>query len=182
MGMLDEIDVAILEALQADCLVANNELADRVGLSPSACLMRTKKLRESGIIRACVAVVDEEAVGLEVTAFAFVTLAPHDRETARSFLRRIEKTPQVIECWHVTGRADYLLKTVAPDISAYRDFLMDTLIPTAGVSHVETLITLKAEKRSLRLPIGTNGQPARKRRASSRGGATAGRRPGREKR
>ncbi|MHB0976294.1 MAG: Lrp/AsnC family transcriptional regulator [Candidatus Aquicultorales bacterium] len=150
---LDKIDLAILNALQEDCSVANNELAGRVGLSPSACLVRTKKLRENGFIRGFVAVVDEEAVGLEITAFAFVTLAHHDRETAESLLERIQETPQVIECWHVTGRADYLLKTVARDISCYRDFLMDTLISIPGVDHVETIIALKAEKRSLRLPL-----------------------------
>ncbi|MCL5736869.1 MAG: Lrp/AsnC family transcriptional regulator [Actinobacteria bacterium] len=149
----DRIDVALLNALQDDCSVANNVLARRVGLSPSACLMRTKKLRENGFIRQFAAVVDEVAVGLGVTAFAFVTLAHHDREAAESFVARIQSAPQVTECWHVTGPADYLLKIVASGIPSYRDFLMDTLIPIPGVDHVETLIALKAEKRGLRLPL-----------------------------
>lgn len=150
---LDKIDLAILHALQEDCSIANNELAGKVGLSPSACLARTKKLRENGFIRGFVAVVDEESVGLMITAFGFITLAHHDRETAESLLERIREMPQVTECWHVTGRADYLLKIVVQDISAYRDFLMDTLIPMPGVDHVETIIALKAEKRSLQLPL-----------------------------
>ncbi|MCZ7663239.1 MAG: Lrp/AsnC family transcriptional regulator [Thermoleophilia bacterium] len=151
---LDAIDIAILGALQEDASIANAELATRVGLSASACLSRTKRLRENGFITHTVAVVDERRVGLGITAFAFVTLAGHGRRMAESFLRRIQETPQVMECWHVTGRADYLLKIVASDIDSYRDFLMDTLVQTEEVGHVETQVVLKAEKRSFKLPIG----------------------------
>lgn len=151
---LDEIDLAILDVLQEDSSIANADLAGRVGLSASACLSRTKRLRENGVIRQYVAVVDEERVGLGVTAFAFVTLAQHDRAAADSFLRWVLDTPQVMECWHITGEADYLLKIVVPDIASYRDFLMDTLVQTPDVRHIETLIVLKAEKRSFRFPIG----------------------------
>ena len=96
-------------------------------------------------------------VGLGITAFAFVNLAHHDREAAESFLARVQATPEVTECWHVTGPADYLLKIVTEDISSYRNFLMDVLIPIPGVDHVETRMALKAEKRSLKLPLSKSG-------------------------
>ena len=90
---LDETDIAILDQLQRDCSIANSDLAAQVGLSPSACLSRTKRLREAGFIRGYVAVVDEALVGLGVAAFTFVTLGRHDRESAESFLLRIRETP-----------------------------------------------------------------------------------------
>jgi Lrp/AsnC family leucine-responsive transcriptional regulator len=154
---IDEIDASILDALQRDSSVANAELAPRIGLSPSACLARVKRLRERGIIRQFTAVVDEHSVGLGVVAFTFVTLSKHSRKAAESFLEQIRRTPQVMECYNITGRADYLLKIVAPDISAYRDFVFDALIEIPEVENIETLVVLKTDKRSLNLPLGANG-------------------------
>jgi Lrp/AsnC family leucine-responsive transcriptional regulator len=150
---LDETDAAILDLLQADASIANSDLAAKVGLSPSACLARTKRLRERGVVRDFTALVDQEMVGLPVTTFTFVTLAKHSRKAAETFLKRIAAMPQVMECYNVTGHADYLLKIVAPDISSYRDFVIDGLIGVPGVDHVETLVVLKTEKRQLRLPL-----------------------------
>jgi len=151
--LLDEIDVEILRALQEDGCIANAELANRIGMSQSACLSRTKRLKESGVIRSTVAIVDEESVGLGIAAFAFVTLGRHDRDATETFLQRVEASPKVMECYHVTGTADYMLKIVAPDISSFRDFLMDTLVPTPDVSHIESRVVLKTEKRSFELPL-----------------------------
>ena len=151
--LLDEIDVEILSALQKDGCIANAELANRVGMSQSACLSRTKRLKDGGIIRSSVAIVDEESVGLGIAAFASVTLGRHDRDATETFLQRVEASPQVMECYHVTGTADYMLKIVAPDISSFRDFLMDALVPTPDVSHIESRIVLKTEKRSFELPL-----------------------------
>ncbi len=150
---LDEVDLAILRLLQADASITNADLAAKVGLSPSACLSRTKRLTERGVIRKFTAVVDEKTVGLGVVVFAFVTLSKHSRSAAESFLERIQKIAQVMECYNVTGRADYLLKIVARDISAYRDFVIDQVIELPEVEHVETLVVLKAEKRSFELPL-----------------------------
>lgn len=151
--LLDEIDVEILSALQKDGCIANSELASRIGMSQSACLSRTKRLREGGFIRSTAVIVDEESVGLGIAAFAFVTLGRHDPDATETFLQRVEASPQVTECYHVTGTADYMLKIVAPDISSFRDFLMDTLVPTPDVSHIESRIVLKTEKRSFELPL-----------------------------
>jgi Lrp/AsnC family leucine-responsive transcriptional regulator len=152
-NVFDEIDIEILSQLQKDGCLANAELAKRIGMSPSACLSRTRRLKESGVIRLRAAIVDEQRVGLGMAAFAFVTLGRHDRDAAESFLRRVQARPQVMECYHITGAADYMLKIVAPDISSYRDFLMDTLVSTADVAHVESRLVLRTEKRSFALPL-----------------------------
>lgn len=152
-SLLDETDIEILRVLQEDACIANAELAGRIGMSQSACLSRTRRLKECGIIRSSVAVVDEECVGLSVAAFAFVTLGRHDQDATETFLGRVESCPQVMECYHVTGSADYMLKIVAPDISSYRDFLMDTLVTTPDVSHIESRVVLRTEKRSFTLPL-----------------------------
>jgi len=150
---LDEVDRTMLRLLQADASGTNAELAAKVGLSPSACLSRTKRLREGGVIGKFTAVVDENKVGLIVTTFAFVTLSKHSRTAAESFLGRVRKMAQVMECYNITGRADYMLKIVAPDISTYRDFVIDQLIEIPEVEHAETLVVLKTEKRSFDLPL-----------------------------
>jgi DNA-binding Lrp family transcriptional regulator len=99
--------------------------------------------------------VDQEKVGLPVSTFTFVTLSKHSRKAAQAFLKKIEKMPQVMECYNVTGQADYLLKIISPEISSYRDFIIDGLIEIQGVKHVETLVVLKTEKRNFSLPLST---------------------------
>ncbi len=150
---LDHTDIAILDLLQLDSSIANSELAAKVGLSPSACLARTKNLRRRGVLGLFTAIVDQEKVGLPVSMFTFVTLSKHSRKAAQAFLKRIEDMPQVMECYNVTGQADYLLKIISPDISSYRDFIIDGLIEIQGVKHVETLVVLKTEKRNFSLPL-----------------------------
>jgi Lrp/AsnC family transcriptional regulator len=151
--ILDEVDFNMLRLLQADASITNAELSTKVGLSPSACLSRTRRLRERGVIEQFTAVLDEKSVGLTITVFAFVTLSRHSRSAAESFVKQIAKIAQVMECYNVTGHADYLLKIVAPDISTYRDFVIDQVIEIPEVEHVETLVVLKAEKRSFELPL-----------------------------
>lgn len=149
----DEIDMAILTNLQKDSTLTNAELAKQVGLSPSACLGRTKRLKETGIIKQFIAIVDEQKIGLEVVTFVFVSLEPHDRATTEAFLDNIRKIPQVMECYNISGIHDYLLKIVAPSINAYRNFVIDTLIEVPGVGKVETSVVLSSEKLSYQLPL-----------------------------
>lgn len=150
---LDKTDMLILQNIQADAKIANSTLAKRVGLSPSACLARTKRLQEDGIISAYAAMIDATKIGLQVSSFTFVTLSPHNRETANHFVQEIDKIPQILECYNITGNWDYLLKIVSPNISSYRDFVIDKLIAIEGVNHVETLIVLKTEKNTFCLPL-----------------------------
>lgn len=149
----DEVDMAILGHLQRDSTITNAELAKQVGLSPSACLGRTKRLKEAGIIKQFVAIVDERKIGLEIVTFVAVSLAPHDRKTTEAFLESIRATPNVLECHNISGVHDYLLKIVSPSINDYRNFVIDTLIEVPGVGKVETSVVLSSEKLSYQLPL-----------------------------
>ena len=150
---MDKLDFKILNHLQEDSGLTNAELSKLVGLSPSACLGRTKRLKESGAIRKSVAVLSKKKVGLNVQAYTFLTLSPHDRKTTEAFLGSIREIPQVLECYNVSGKFDYLLKIIAPDIDGYRDFVIDTLIDVPGVEKIESQMVLGEVKHSHRLPL-----------------------------
>lgn len=152
-AMFDEIDLAILTRLQKDATITNAELAKQVGLSASACLGRSKRLKEAGVIKQFVAILDEQKAGLEVVTYVFVTLSPHDRETTESFLASIREIANVMECYNISGNYDYLLKIISSSINAYRNFVIDTLIDVPGVGKVETTVVLSSEKQSYQLPL-----------------------------
>lgn len=151
---LDHYDKAIIYALQEDSSISNLELSKAIGLSPSACLARTKNLREQGVIQQYTMFVDEKKLGMETVAFAMVNLSPLTRETANSFVDKINHIPNVLECYTITGERDYLLKIVAQDMVGYRDFVIDTLMAIPGVNRVETSMVMQTEKRTLSIPIG----------------------------
>ena len=153
MMTLDSHDKAILSALQKDSSISNLDLSKLIGLSPSACLARTKNLRELGVIKQFTTVIDEKKLGMETLAFILVNLSPLNRETANFFVEEINRLPQVLECYTVTGNHDYLLKIVAKDMQTYRDFVIDSLMAIPGVNRVETSIVMSTEKRTLSLPI-----------------------------
>lgn len=151
--MLDSSDKAILKELQEDASISNVELSKNIGLSPSACLARTKNLIETGVIKKFTTIVDEKKLGLETMAFVLVNLTPLNRETIHSFLNDINQLPQVQECYTLTGNHDYLLKIVAKDMASYRDFIIDSLMQNPAVSKVETSIVMGVEKRTVCLPL-----------------------------
>jgi Lrp/AsnC family leucine-responsive transcriptional regulator len=151
---LDEIDYNILRLLQTDASISNARLAGKVSLSPSACLSRVKRLQQHGVIKQFTVIADELQLGLGVATFTFVSLSQHRRSRAEEFVSRIQEIPQVTECYNITGSSDYLLKILSPNISSYRDFVIDTLLEIPGVEHAETLVVLKTEKREFVLPLG----------------------------
>lgn len=150
--ILDSYDKAILKALQEDSSISNLDLSKLIGLSTSACLTRTKNLKELGVIKQFTTIVDERKLGMETLAFIMVILSPLNRETADFFLDQINKLPQVLECYSITGNKDYLLKIVAKDMQNYKDFVIDSLMAIPGVSRVETSIVISTEKRTLSIP------------------------------
>ncbi|TYO95253.1 DNA-binding Lrp family transcriptional regulator [Geothermobacter ehrlichii] len=149
----DLADLAILRELQENARIPNSELAPKVGLSTSACLARTNRLRQQGVIKQFATIVDHEKIGLDIIAFTFVTLSPHSEPVAAAFAEQIEKLPQVTESYHVTGDHDYMLKIVARNIPAYREFVVNSLLSIEGVSKVETMMVLKVEKQRFSLPL-----------------------------
>ncbi|MEL1135146.1 Lrp/AsnC family transcriptional regulator [Desulfitobacterium sp. THU1] len=150
---LDAFDKAIINALQEDSSISNLELSKMIGLSPSACLARTKNLKEQGVIQHYTVFVDEKRIGIELIAFTMVNLSPLNREIANNFLATINEIPNVLECYTVTGSRDFLLKVVAKDISSFRDFIIDTIMAIPGVDKVETNIVMNTDKRTLTIPL-----------------------------
>ena len=150
---LDQYDKAILNALQKDSSISNLELSKLIGLSASACLARTKNLKESGVIKQFTTIIDEKKIGLDMMAFIMVVLSPLKRETADFFLERIHDIPQVLECYTIAGPRDYLLKVAAKDMQSYKDFILDSLMVIPGVSRIEANIVINTDKRTLMLPI-----------------------------
>ena len=150
---LDEIDHKILALLQKTGRMANIELADAVGLSPSQSLRRVRRIERSGVVRGYVAVLNREALGLEVAAFVRVTLEKHDPKLADAFERALQKIPEVLECYALTGEADYLLRVVAQTVKGYSAVLMQKLRGLPGVTSLNTSVVLKEIKQTTALPL-----------------------------
>jgi DNA-binding Lrp family transcriptional regulator len=150
---LDDTDRRILMLLQEDADRPLQALADAAGLSLSPCWRRVKRLREAGVIRGVVAVLDPSAVGLRLTAFATVSLTNHSDDTVAAFDRALETWPEVTEVHKVTGDRDYLLRILVPDIEAYEDFLSRKLLRHPGVTGVNTRFSLKRVKAVTAVPL-----------------------------
>ena len=150
---LDHVDCQILAELQRNGRISNAELADRVNLSPTPCLRRLRKLEQQGLIREYTALLDRTALGLEVSAFAFVKLDKNSREHGTKFEAAVARIPEVMECCLVASSYDYVLRVVAKDLTAYERFLKDKLANLAMVSDIETMIILNEVMHRTALPI-----------------------------
>lgn len=150
---LDNYDKQILTILQQDGSISNLKLAEKVGLAQSSCLLRTKALKEKGIIAKTTIIVDAKKLGYEVEAYAKVTLNPLNRETSSNFINCIKEIPQVVECYTITGDGAYLLKIVAKDLKFYRDFIIDRLLNIKAVNNVETNMVVGVEKQTTAIPL-----------------------------
>lgn len=151
---LDEIDRKILVLLQGNARIANIDLADKVGLSPSPCLRRVRELEELGVVRRYVTLLDPAQVGLPVSVFVNVTLDRQIEPALEKFEAAILKRPEVMECYLMTGDFDYLLRVVTADLSAYERFLVENLTRVPGVSSIRSSFALKQVKYSTALPLG----------------------------
>ena len=125
---LDRTDRRILKAMQDNARITNLELADAVGLSPTPCSRRVKRLEDSGIIRGHVTLLDQARLGLKLTAYIGITMDRHTPERFEAFEAEVVDYPEVVECSVVTGQSsDYLLKVVVPDMEYYERFLLGRL-------------------------------------------------------
>ncbi len=150
---LDLGDVRILKELQHDSSRPIAEIAKRVGMSQTPCWRRIRRLKDMGVIRAQVSLLDREALGLDFVAYAFVKLALPSRENMERFDRRIHGWKEVVFCERVTGAVDYLIKVVVDDIRAYDDFLRYKLLDNDLVSDVQSRIVVATVKESTELPL-----------------------------
>lgn len=140
---LDALDRQILAQLQADGRMSNQELSERIGLSPSPCLRRLRHLEAEGVIQRYVALVDPEAVGLGVTAFVRVRLDQQDDRHLEVFEAAVADFPEVMECYLMTGEADYQLRVLVGSLGEFEDFLRRRLTRIAGVAQVTSSFALR---------------------------------------
>ncbi|MEK9672339.1 MAG: Lrp/AsnC family transcriptional regulator [Rhodospirillaceae bacterium] len=150
---LDATDRRILTALQANARIRNNDLANAVGLSASPCLRRVRQLEDAGVIRDYVTLVNQEAIGLPVSIFVNVTLERQVETALEEFETNIQSWPEVMECYLMTGDADYLLRVVTADLGAYERFLMDKLTRVRGVAAIKSSFSLKQVVYRTALPV-----------------------------
>ena len=163
---LDTIDWRILGLLQGDARMSNVEVAKAVGLSPSPCLNRVRALEEAGYISRYVTLLDALRVGLKVSVFIQVTLERQVEPALGTFEKAIRGRPEVMECYLMTGDADYLLRVVVPDIQVLEDFILNFLTRVPGVGNIKSSFALKQVKYQTELPLpSTAGKRVKKRKA-----------------
>jgi len=150
---LDVVDVKILSLLQRDATIPTAEIAQRVGLSQSPCWRRIKRFRDEGLICKEVCLLDPKEAGLGVTVFATVTLVQHSEEHVRQFEDIVERRPEIMECYTITGDRDYLLRIVAKDIEAYDHMLTEQFLHLPIINSVNSRFALRSVKYSTELPI-----------------------------
>ena len=141
---LDRYDQQILHQLQEDGRISNQDLADRIGLSPSPCLRRVRALEESGIIIGYRALLDAKALGLSLMALIHISMDQHTPERFKHFESQISEIPEVMECLLITGQsADYQLKVVVKDMDAYQELLLNRITRIKGVTGVHSSFVLR---------------------------------------
>ena len=150
---LDDIDRKILAELQADGRMSLNDLAEKVGLSPSPCLRRVRMLEKDGVIARYVAVLDQRAVGLPVSVFVSIKLDSQRQESLDRFAKAIGRWPEVLECYLMTGPRDYWLRVVVPDLDAYERFVKQKLTRLEGIASIESSFALEQVKYTNVLPV-----------------------------
>ncbi|MFN2137600.1 MAG: Lrp/AsnC family transcriptional regulator [Candidatus Promineifilaceae bacterium] len=152
---LDEIDIKILQLLQEDGRISNVDLASRVRLSPPATHARLKRLQAKGYIRQFTALLDQEKVGFDMTCYVNISLRMHGTEELEQFRASVLQMRRVLECYHVTGEFDYLLKIVVRNRRDLQKFVENRLTRLPGVARIHTSLVLDEIKASTQLPIDT---------------------------
>ena len=154
---LDEVDRKILSLLQVDASLSLDQIAERVGASKTPVWNRIRKLREAGVIRSQVAILDPEALGLEACFFVLIRTSEHDRDWAAQFLRALRDRPEVIEAHRLAGDIDYILKVQVRNARAY-DRFYQSLIGEVKIHNVTALLSMEEIKATSALPIPGTGR------------------------
>jgi DNA-binding Lrp family transcriptional regulator len=154
---LDSTDWRILKELMADGSLTNVALAGKVGLSAPPCLRRVRALEEAGIITGYTALVDERALGFDLTAFALVGLHNQSEPDLRAFENRILGWPIVREAYMLSGESDYILKCVTRDLPAFQDFVLKDLTAVPNVASVKTSLAIRRAKLAPGVPVPADG-------------------------
>ena len=151
---LDRSDLRILDELQRDGSLTNAELARRIGLSPSPCLVRVKALESTGVVQRYVALANAAALGLGLTVFISISLKTQSKQTLAEFEAHIAQHDEVMECYLMTGDSDYLLRVAVTDMAALERFILEQLSPIPGVEKIRSSFALKQVRYKTALPLG----------------------------
>ncbi len=151
--MLGSKDRAILSELQRDSRLTMQQLAEKVGMSSSACWRRIRSLEESGVIDRYAVIVNPVKAGFSLSSMTLVSLARHEERSVENFITEVMRHPEVLECFATSGEADFHLRVVVEDIDAYNKFLDDFIFRIPGVSQVRSNIVLKEIKADTALPL-----------------------------
>jgi len=152
-ALLDDIDRELLTALQRDARQTNAELARRVDLSAAGLHKRLRRLEEGGVITGYVAQVDREVVGYDMLCFVQVTLQRHEPNAVNNFRREVQSMVEVLECHHLTGEFDYLLKVIVCNRKHLEHFILNTLTPVRGMDKIRTSLVLSEIKATAAIPM-----------------------------
>lgn len=150
---IDDIDRKILEKVQANGRITNTQLSKEIGLSPAPTLERVKKLETSGFIKNYHAELDKGKIGLGVSTFVLVSLKGHNKENIKIFTEKIADIPEVIECHHITGSGDFILRVTAKDIVSYQKLMLERVTDIPVVDNLQSMVILSTFKDSKVMPI-----------------------------
>ncbi|MGE7991134.1 Lrp/AsnC family transcriptional regulator [Pseudomonas sp. NPDC089554] len=149
---LDDASLRILDALQSNAELSNAELAELVGLSASPCWRRVAEMKEAGVLRGAVTLVDPASLGLAINVFVHVTLKLQDKKSLEVFTNCIRERPEVMECYLMSGEADFMLRVVSQDLSEYQNLLLDCLTVIPVVASIRSSFALSQVKYTTALP------------------------------
>ena len=150
---LDKTDRKILEILQSNAKITNAQLSKDIGLSPAPTLERVKKLETMGIIKSYHAKLNTEKIGLGVSTFVQVGLIGHNKDNIEEFVRQINEIEEIIECHHITGSGDFILKIITKDIAAYQKLMLEKVSDIKVVDNMQSMVILSTFKDSKVMPI-----------------------------
>ncbi len=150
---LDKIDRKILEILQSNAKITNAQLSKDIGLSPAPTLERVKKLENMGIIKSYHAKLDTDKIGLGVSTFVQVSLIGHNKENIEEFVRQINQIEEIIECHHITGSGDFILKIITKDIATYQKLMLEKVSDIKVVDNMQSMVILSTFKDSKVMPL-----------------------------
>ncbi|MDH5476007.1 MAG: Lrp/AsnC family transcriptional regulator [Cyclobacteriaceae bacterium] len=153
LNKLDAIDRRILEILQKNGKITNAQLAIEVGLSPAPTLERVKKMERNGVIESYHAKLNHTSIGIGVSTFVLATLKSHNRKHLEYFVECINEIDEVVECHHITGAGDFILKIVCKDIQAYQQLMLEKVSDIEVVDNLQSMISMSTYKDSKVMPI-----------------------------
>jgi Lrp/AsnC family leucine-responsive transcriptional regulator len=153
LNKLDSVDIHILQILQDNARMTNKEIGEKLHKSASAINDRIRRMQEQGYIKNYVAVLDNKKIDRGLIAFTHVQLRDHDKETINYFETEIVKVPEVMECYHMSGQYDFILRVAVKDLDAYHQFLMNHLFETVPLGSLQSTFVMREAKAEMAYPI-----------------------------